>query len=81
MNDLEAKLMKPITDKYMEVFLADYLKRMQQLGAKKEAGDQPQPQQPPQPQQQFVQGEGSSQQGACPPIHPMHLDYMFGHCN
>jgi len=40
-NDLEAKMMKPITDKYMEVFLADYLERMQQLGAEEEAGDQP----------------------------------------
>jgi len=79
-NDLEAKMMKPITDKYMEVLLADYLERMPQLGAEEEAGDQPQPQQP-QPQQQFVQGEGSNQQGACPPIHPMQLDYMFDHCN
>ena len=40
-NDVEAKMMKPITDKYMEVFLADYLERMQQLGAEEEAGDQP----------------------------------------
>ena len=38
-NDLEAKMMKPITDKYMEVFLADYLERMQQLGAEEEAGN------------------------------------------
>jgi len=28
-----------------------------------------------------VQGEGSSQPGAHAPIHPMMLDYMFGHCN
>ena len=73
-------MMKPITDTHMEVFLKNYMERMQQLGAKEEAGPQPQPQQPP-PQQQFVQGEGSSQHGACPPIHPMQLDYMFGHYN
>ena len=36
-NDLGALVMKPITDKYMEVFLKDYLKCMQQLGAVKEA--------------------------------------------
>jgi len=46
-NDLDALMMKPITDKYMEVFLKDYLERLQQLGAQKEAGHQPQPQQPP----------------------------------
>jgi len=45
-NDLEAKMMKPITEKYMEVFLEDYLECMQQLEAEEEAGDQPQPQQP-----------------------------------
>jgi len=28
-NDLEAKMMKPITDNYMEAFLKDYLERMQ----------------------------------------------------
>jgi len=65
-------------DKYIEVFQKDYIERMQQLVAEEEAG--PQPQQPP-PQQQFVQGEGSSQQGAYAPIHPMQLDYMFGQCN
>jgi len=47
------------------------------LGDEEEAS--PQPQQPP-PQQQFVQGEGSSQQGAYAPIHAMMRDYMFGHC-
>jgi len=70
-NDIETKMMKPLTDTYMEVFLKDYLERMQQLRAEEEAG----------PQQQFVQGEGSSQPGAHAPIHPMMLDYMFGHCN
>jgi len=43
-NDTETKMMKPITDTYMEAFLKDYLKRMQQLGAEEEAGPQPQPQ-------------------------------------
>jgi len=83
-NDLEALMMKPITNKYMEVFLKDYLEHMQQLGAEEEKGHQPQPQPQPQqppPQQQFVQGEGSSQEGAHPPIHTMQLNYMFGHCN
>jgi len=47
-NDIETKIMKPITDTYMEVFLKDYMERMQQLGAEEEAGPQPQPQ----PQQQ-----------------------------
>jgi len=74
LNDLEAKMMKPITDKYMEAFLEDYLQRMQQLGAEEETRPQlqpqPQPQQPP-PHKQFVQGEGSNQQGAHAPIHPM----------
>ena len=28
-----------------------------------------------------MQGAGSSQQGAYAPIHPMQLDYMYGHCN
>jgi len=64
----------------MEAFLKDYLERMQQLGAEEEASPQPQPQQP-HPQPQFVEGEGSSQPGAHAPIHPMMLDYMFGHCN
>ena len=31
-NDIETKMMKPITDNYMEAFLKDYLERMQQLG-------------------------------------------------
>jgi len=79
-NDIETKMMKPLTDTYMEAFLKDYLERMQQLGAEEEASPQPQPQQPP-PQPQFVQGEGSSQPGAHAPIHPMMLEYMFGHCN
>jgi len=81
-NDLDALMMKPITDKYMEVFMKDYMERLQQLGVEEEAGEepQPQPQQPP-PQQQFVHGEGSSQQGAYRPIHPIMLDYMFGYCN
>ena len=72
-NDIETKMMKPLNDTYMEAFLKDYLERMQQLGDEEEAGPQPQP--------QFVQGEGSSQSGAYAPIHPMMLDYMFGHCN
>jgi len=33
------------------------------------------------PRFQFVHGEGSSQQSAYAPIHPMLLDYMFGHAN
>jgi len=73
MNDIETKMMKPLTDTYMEAFLKDYLERMQQLGAEEEASLQPQP--------QFVQGEGSSQPGAHAPIHLMMLDYMFGHYN
>jgi len=40
-NDLDALMMKPITDKYMEVFLKDYLDRMQQLRAEEEEGHQP----------------------------------------
>jgi len=54
-NDLDALMMKPITDKYTEVFLKDYIEHMQQLVAEEEACPQPQPQQPP-PQQQFTQG-------------------------
>ena len=77
-NDIETKMMKPLSDTYMEVFLKYYLERMQHLGAEEEAGPQPQPQQPP-PQQQFVQGEGSSQPGAHAPIHPMMMGYMFGY--
>ena len=46
-NDIETKMMKPLTDTYMEIFLKDYLERMQQLGVEEEAGPQP----PPQPQQ------------------------------
>ena len=48
-NDLDALMMKPITNKYMEVFLKDYIERMQQLVAEEEAWplQQPQPQQPP----------------------------------
>jgi len=51
-NDIETKMMNPLTDTYMEAFLKDYLERMQQLGAEEEAGPQPQPQPqqpPPQP--------------------------------
>ena len=45
-------MMKPHTDTFMKVFLKDYFERMQQLGAKEEAGPQPQPQpQQHQPQQ------------------------------
>jgi len=46
-NDIETKMMKPLTDTYMEAFLKDYLERMQQLGTEEEAGPQQQPQQPP----------------------------------
>ena len=42
-NDIETKMMKPITDNYMDAFVKDYLDRMQQLGAEEEAGPQPQP--------------------------------------
>ena len=42
-NDIETKMMKPITDNYMEAFLKDYLESMQQLRAEEEAGPQPQP--------------------------------------
>ena len=65
-NDREAKMMKPITDKYVEVFLADYLERMQQLGAEEEVGGQPQPQQP------RLSSSLHREQGAVSKV-PMHL--------
>ena len=37
MNDLDAPMMKPITDKYMEVFMKDYVERLQQLAAEEAA--------------------------------------------
>jgi len=40
-NDLDALMMKPITDKYMEVFLKDYMERLHHLGAEEEAGQGP----------------------------------------
>ena len=85
-NDLSAAMMKPITDTYMDGFVKDYHDRMQTImGAEAAAAGQPQPpppQQPqPPPQSQTFAGEGSSQQGAYAPIHPMMLDYMFGHAN
>jgi len=40
-NDIETKMMKPLTDSYMEAFLKDYLERMQQVGAEEEVGPQP----------------------------------------
>jgi len=43
-NDIETKMMKPMTDTYMVVFLKDYMERMQQLGAEEETSPQPQPQ-------------------------------------
>jgi len=80
-NDLSAPMMKPLNDTYMDTFVKDYHWRGEAAAA-----DQPQPQpqpqyQPPPPQGQTFIGEGSSQQGTYAPIHPMQLDYMFGHCN
>ena len=50
-NDLDAPMMKPITDKYLETFMKDYVERLQQLGdgeaAEVQPPPQPHPQQPP----------------------------------
>jgi len=43
-NDLDAPMMKPLTDRYMDGILKDYMERLQQIGAEEEAGGQPQPQ-------------------------------------
>jgi len=34
-------MIKPITYKYMEVFMKDYVERLQELGAEEAAGEQP----------------------------------------
>lgn len=78
-NDLSAPMMKPITDTHMDSFVRDYQERMQDImGAEAQPPPQQQSQPPP---PQFVTGEGSGQQGAHAPLHPMLLDYMFGHAN
>ena len=86
-NDLRAPMMKPLNDTYMDGFVKDYHERIHQIqvevavaAAQPQSQQQHQPQPPP-PQSQSIHGEGSSQQGAYAPIHPMLLDYMFGQAN
>ncbi|AES79642.1 hypothetical protein MTR_7g070630 [Medicago truncatula] len=82
-NDLSAAMMKPLNDTYLDSFTKDYQERLHAIQvAEAAAAGQPEPQpvrrsQPP--PTQTVHGEGSSQQGAYAPLHPMMLDYMFGH--
>jgi len=83
-NNLSAPMMKPLNDTYMDTFVKYYHERLHAIQVEEAAtASQPQPQQqqPPPQQQQTFAGAGSSQQGAYAPIHPMQLDYMFGHCN
>jgi hypothetical protein len=76
-NDLSAPMMKPLTDTYMDGFLRDYQEHLHQIQTDEAAAAG----QPPPPQPQMSHGEGSSQQGTYAPIHPMMMDYMFGHSN
>jgi len=87
-NDLDTPMMKPINEIAMDGFVKGYHERLHEIQMEEAAAaaqPPPQPQQeypqPPPQQQQYTQAAGSSQQGAHAPIHPMMLDYMFGHCN
>jgi hypothetical protein len=79
-------MMKPINDTYMDGFVKDYHERLHTIQVEEAAAaGQPHPPPPyqsqPPPQSQTFAGEGSSQQVAYAPIHPIMLDYMFGHAN
>jgi hypothetical protein len=63
-GDLHTPTTKPITDKTMDVLMKKYEEYMKRRSGAPEAPPQ---QQPP----QMERGEGSSQHGSYPPVHPM----------
>ena len=73
-GDLHTPTTKPITDKTMDVLMKKYAEYMRRRSGEPEA---PPPQQPP----QMEHGDGSSQHGFYPPVHPMVLEYMFSSAN